>query len=459
MSEESKAIRIISFDDKKKNYRTWAKKFKTAATLRGYNIVLTEADPKVPRQSKVLKDTDKELLRLRKANDKAYCELILACHGDISFGIVEKSVTKDLPEGDANLAWKALKRRFDPKTSSSKLKLKKQFTNSSLTDWKKDPADWIMELEKIRTQLSGMKHVISDEDFMIHILANLPDEYESKVESLENDLDNEDDPLTLDRMSIELDAKYEKICKKNDYDPENEKDKKKKKRNENNGTALAAAGNGQFKGRCFVCGNWGHKSHQCPNRNNNTQNGQTTQNVPTSNANPTANNTNNYVPPRRPRVQVKCDHCGKWGHRKEDCWFLKNNQFRNAEKANVCMPVSEDVPNGVEDEVVLINEMPTIKNEETGLNEIRNNIWIADSGASSHMTNDASGLYNTREISSKVKIGSGDYVEAELIGSLRGIAKQKNGKETPITLTNVKYVPQLFCNLISLTSVLNKGFK
>ena len=58
-----------------------------------------------------------------------------------------------------------------------------------------------------------------------------------------------------------------------------------------------------------------------------------------------------------------------------------------------------------------------------------------------------------------MKIGSGDYVEAELIGSLRGIVKQKNGKETPITLTNVKYIPQLFCNLISLTSVLNKGFK
>ena len=86
--------------------------------------------------------------------------------------------------------------------------------------------------------------------------------------------------------------------------------------------ALAAAGNGQFKARCYVCGNWGHKSHQCPNRNNNnTQNGQTMQNVPTmynatnvnqnqnSNQNPTANNTNSYVPPRRPRFQGKYNHC------------------------------------------------------------------------------------------------------------------------------------------------------
>ena len=57
------------------------------------------------------------------------------------------------------------------------------------------------------------------------------------------------------------------------------------------------------------------------------------------------------------------------------------------------------------------------------------------------MTNDVRGQINTRKIKSKGKIGSGDYIEAELIGDLRGIAKQKNGKETLITLTNVKYVP------------------
>ena len=85
-----------------------------------------------------------------------------------------------------------------------------------------------MELEKRRTQLDGMGHVISDKDFIIHILANLPEEYNSKVKSLENDLDNEDDPLTLDLMSAELDVKYKMVCKKNNYDPKNE-DKKKGK--------------------------------------------------------------------------------------------------------------------------------------------------------------------------------------------------------------------------------------
>ena len=65
------------------------------------------------------------------------------------------------------------------------------------------------------------------------------------------------------------------------------------------------------------------------------------------------------------------------------------------------MPVSENVPqNRVEEEVVLIKKIPTIRNEESGLNEIRNEIWMADSDALRH---DARGLINTRKIQLKVK--------------------------------------------------------
>ena len=85
-------------------------------------------------------------------------------------------------------------------------------------------------------------------------------------------------PLTLDDMSVELDAKYEKICKKNNYCPENEDDKKGRRRNNNHGAALVASGNGVFKGRCNVCRKWRHKSNQYPFRNNrNTHNGLNTQ--------------------------------------------------------------------------------------------------------------------------------------------------------------------------------------
>ena len=80
---------------------------------------------------------------------------------------------------------------------------------------------------------------------MIHVLGNLPEEYESKVETLEKDLDSMHDPLTIERMTNELNLKYKKICQKNNYDPDEEENEKKK---ENKGTALTTAGYPRFKG-------------------------------------------------------------------------------------------------------------------------------------------------------------------------------------------------------------------
>ena len=125
------------------------------------------------------------------------------------------------------------------------------------------------------------------------------------------------------------------------------------------------------------------------------------------------NNNINYIPPRRSRFQGKCNHCRKQGHRREDCWFLKNNQFKNAERANIDIPVSENAPqNRIEEEVVLINKISTVRNEESGLNKIRKDIWTTDSGASSHMSNNVHSLINMRKNQSKVKIGSEDYIKA-----------------------------------------------
>ena len=159
---------------------------------RGYCELLSGSVQAPPVNEHIDKTTEegKKKKKYREANQKAYSNLNLLCSCKISFEIMAGVTSKDLPDGDVNLAWNSLKQRFDPQISSNKLKLKKKFTNSSLTNWKKDPADWIMELERIRTQLGGMGHAISDEDFMIHIVANLPEEYNSKVESLENDLDS-----------------------------------------------------------------------------------------------------------------------------------------------------------------------------------------------------------------------------------------------------------------------------
>ena len=78
-------------------------------------------------------------------------------------------------------------------------------------------------------------------------------------------------------------------------------------------------------------------------------------------------------------------------------------------------------------DVALITDVPS--GSETALlyTEICKDVWIADLGASSHMTNTLQGMCNLCKISSKVKIDSGEYVDANVIGDVSGMAIQKVG--------------------------------
>ena len=58
-----------------------------------------------------------------------------------------------------------------------------------------------------------MKHIISEEDMLIHILNNLPNEYVNIVELLERKIGADSDPLTLIDLRDELTVKYQRILK------------------------------------------------------------------------------------------------------------------------------------------------------------------------------------------------------------------------------------------------------
>ena len=58
--------------------------------------------------------------------------MISVCSGEIGFAIVDESVTKDLPDGDA------LQRKFEPDTSADKVKPKREFNSNKLSSWNKD---------------------------------------------------------------------------------------------------------------------------------------------------------------------------------------------------------------------------------------------------------------------------------------------------------------------------------
>jgi gag-polypeptide of LTR copia-type len=115
-----------------------------------------------------------------------------------------------------------------------------------------DPDVWITQLEDISVRLEEMGLEISEKKFMIHVLNNLPSDYDLQVALLKRRIRDEKDPLTVSEIRSELNLRFERL---NNHS------------NNENGEASGemALFCGQFKGKCRNCGKIGHKLFQCKN--------------------------------------------------------------------------------------------------------------------------------------------------------------------------------------------------
>ncbi len=82
-------------------------------------------------------------------------------------------------------------------------------------------------------------------------------------------------------------------------------------------------------------------------------------------------------------------------------------------------------------------------------------MWIGDSGASCHYCNSEEGLYNYTTILKEIMLGNGNKMLAKEVGSLKCTVQPKNGDKYIVVLQNVKFVPNLWINLFSISKALN----
>ena len=91
---------------------------------------------------------------------------------------------------------------------------------------------------------------ISDIDSIIHILGNLPEEYEVAIESLEERLEDTSNKLSIEEVRTKLNARFARINKK-----------KEKTKDELGFQALE-----KKKPTCRNCGKTGHTHWKCPSK-------------------------------------------------------------------------------------------------------------------------------------------------------------------------------------------------
>ena len=90
--------------------------------------------------------------------------------------------------------------------------------------------------------------------------------------------------------------------------------------------------------------------------------------------------------------------------------------------------------------------------------KLTNNIWVGDTGASCHMRPSISGMYDLEPGSGGIKVGSGKILKAVKVDKFKGEIIQKDGSMKLIVLNKVHFVPDMYCNLFSITSAMDDGF-
>ena len=90
------------------------------------------------------------------------------------------------------------------------LVLKKQCEISRLKSVVDDPEVWITELEDICNQIDeiGLTSFMSDDDIMLYVMCNLPEEYDMVPTDLENRLMAE----SIEKLTIELMHQKSNTC-------------------------------------------------------------------------------------------------------------------------------------------------------------------------------------------------------------------------------------------------------
>ena len=163
----------------------------------------------------------------------------------------------------------------------------------------------------------------------------------------------------------------------------------------------------------------------------------------------------------KPKAEFKgeCYNCGKQGHVMRDC---KSKKATDSGRA--AQPAQAAGGGAARSQAHTAQQAGPAQESTTFLfvaSEVKTSPseWLVDSGASEHMTCDAS-LFTSYEriVPRDVVVGNGGEIKAVGKGSV-DLMLQVGGREHKATLTDVLHVPDLSANLFSVSRATERGYK
>ena len=337
--DELKAIKVLEFEGKENEWDRWSEKYIALARARGFAGILlgTEqapnADEEIDRKkadgSYELTDAErKEKKRLRQANGNAYINLQLSCD-ELPYDLVSLAKTEELPDGCARDAWERLTSEYDLTEGEDKITLLTMFQQNQLEDVRTNITVW---LTSFAIQVNKLKklHLVLDEEYQItHILASLPREYSSVVEQVKIDRRTSSALITMDEVKKRLKERYLRLKKEHGWSEDEMALSMKSGNNRNKNIKKGSKGR-YFKGRCNHCGKIGHKKADCWDLKNKKEKHQ-----------------ENKKKVQKDKSKVRCFKCGKLGHYANECRSDKESSGdgNNETFAMTCFEDGEDDKN------------------------------------------------------------------------------------------------------------------
>ena len=337
--DELKAIKVLKFEGKENVWERWSEKVFALARARGFAGILlgTEqapnADEEIDRKkadgSYELTDAErKEKKRLRQANGNAYINLQLSCD-ELPYDLVSLAKTEELPDGCARHAWERLTSEYDLTEGEDKITLLTMFQQNQLEDVRTNITVWLTSLAMQVNKLKKLHHVLDEEYQITHILASLPREYSSVVEQVKIDRRTSSALITMDEVKKRLKERYLKLKKEHGWSEDEMALSMKSGNNQNKNIKKGSKGK-YFKGRCNHCGKFGHKKADCRDLKNKKEKHQ-----------------ENEKKVQKDKSKVRCFKCGKLGHYANECRSDKESSGggNNETFAMTCFEDEEDDKN------------------------------------------------------------------------------------------------------------------
>jgi len=209
---------LIAFSGKQEDWKFWEVKLLARARCKGSREILLGTAEILMDSEKfdLTKADEKEKSKIYDKNKLAFKELVLLIDmsmgdGQVTFQSICCCCSNNYKNGNAADAWKWLMDKYALNLAPMKLKLKSEFQLRKLQDMSEDPNIWISKLESICARLLDMKALISDKDFIIHVLNNLTLDYKVQISKLEERFLSTMNPLTIRDMQNKLNLKYARL--------------------------------------------------------------------------------------------------------------------------------------------------------------------------------------------------------------------------------------------------------